>query len=689
MAVNGALAELCQVYNWEQVGAVTPEQARAAMLDMLLDTLDAECPDETPEPGEKLVFGPDASLITYAPQDPFSASEIVPPGYVYAPLYEIAEGVFPFPGVQTGDVLTDLSKLPTAWPPLLPPDGYPRFRVNFHVTGPGPGEVELHLVKLPAAGLALVTLDGDPGTADFIDLATADVLDLADLGALLGTVLDGDLVRTHIQELHISEPGDHFIDVTFLPKIGTSSLIGFGGGLRQVVLGGTAEAGTMPAPQFRLTGTVLEWRPHDAHVWIELGDLGAEVGAAIESTEVIPVTWQDTPSLVYDAEDKKLTLTLPVGYPPIDTQLTIQPDPGAPSVFDYDEPNKRLELTLGKYFSYLTRTGSTEFSAWGDGGYAARMAVDIRDYIAPMGWHINNGYLSIYDTLGGNIDLTYMHGLIDYAYTQIYGTGLHAKLFMKWVGQENPLVLDLPWHLNFVQTRPSQPEDPFFPTDMRLDKETENGFLRLVYPYFMPAEIRNFSEIPGRIQVRYVNSTSWNNLVDVPAPPAQTPVAPVPGAIDESDAVCLAAMNAARAIGATYEEIEARVASNLFDNPLGFAQWMLNTSVGVLAGNISQNLLSDVTLTLAFLFMQGDITALPWKQSLEDKVRCILIANATVSPDLEVGFDYAGVVADVASLIPVDDAWNFVSFIVQWLNEDALNTAAKVAYYSVPDCTSC
>lgn len=352
MAVNGALAELAKEYNWEQVGAVTPEQARAAMLDMLLDTLDSECPDETPEPGEKLVFTPDASLITYAPQDPFSASEIVPPGYVFAPLYEVGEGVIPFPGVQIGDVLTDLAKLPTVWPPLLPPDGYPRFRVNFHVTGPGPGEVELHLVKLPLAGLALVTLDGDPGTADFIDLATADVLDLANLAALLGTVLDGDLVRTHIQELQIAEPGDHFIDVTFLPKIGTSSLVGFGGGLRQVVLGGTAEAGSMPAPQFRLTGTILEWRPHDAHVWLELGDLGAAPGegSGIQATEVVELGYDQPPSLVFNPENGRLTLSLPVGFPPDEPDILTTSaqfiDRNANPLLGYDPETKALVMGI-------------------------------------------------------------------------------------------------------------------------------------------------------------------------------------------------------------------------------------------------------------------------------------------------------------------------------------------------------
>lgn len=315
-AVNGALLELCQAYNWEQSGAVTPEQARAAMLDMLLDTLDSECPDETPEPGEKLVFTPDASLITYAPQDPFAAGAAVPAGYVLPPLYQITPAEIPFPGVQVGDVLTDITKLPTAWPPLLPPDGYPRFRVHFHVTGPGPGEVELHLVKLPQAGLALVTLDGDPGSADFIDLTTASVLDVADLGALLGTVLDGDLVRTHIQELHVTEVGDHFIDVTFLPKITSDTLLGFGGGLRQVVLGGTAEAGLMPAPQFQLNGTHLEWRPTEAHVWLDLGDLGAAIGPGIVTTEVIELDYDDTPQLTFDAGDKKLTLQLPTGFPP-------------------------------------------------------------------------------------------------------------------------------------------------------------------------------------------------------------------------------------------------------------------------------------------------------------------------------------------------------------------------------------
>lgn len=372
------------------------------------------------------------------------------------------------------------------------------------------------------------------------------------------------------------------------------------------------------------------------------------------------------------------------------TQLTIQDDPGAPSFLVYNAEQKRLELTLGKYFSYLTRTGSTEFSAWGDEGYNERMSIDIRDYIPPMGWHVNaNGELAIYGNGGVEYVLGPLYYLVEYMYTVIYGTGLHAKLYVKFRGQANETVLDLPWHLNFVQTRPSQPEDPMYPTDMRIDKDTDGGFLRLVYPLFMPAEIRNFSEIPGRIQVRYANSTGWNNLVDVPPPPAQTPLEPVPGATDEADAICLAAMNAARSLAATYEEIATRVGSNPFDNPLGFAQWMFNTSVGVLTGNVSQGILSDVLLTLSFLLVQGDITSLPWSPTLEDKLRCILIDNATANVDLEVGFDYEGVKADVASLIPVDGQWNFITFILEWLNEDALNTAGKVAYYTAPACATC
>ncbi len=363
MAVNGALAELTKAYNWEQFGAVTPEDAASAMLDMLLDTFDSECPDETPEAGEMLRFTPDAALITYAPQDPFAASETVPTGYVMPPLYVLPEGQIPFPGTQPGDVLTDLSKLPTAWPPLLPPDGYPRFRVHFHVAGPGPGQVELHLVKLPLAGLALITLDDDPLSADFVELDTANLLDLTQLNALLGTVLDGDLVRTHIQEFWVNEIGNHHIDVTFLPKITTESLLGFGGGLRQVVLGGTAGAGEMPAPQFRLTDGVLEWRPSDGHVWVALGDLTGPTGipgtpitdvevetlapgspataelvdgvlelgipageqgeqgppgstAGLTATEVVELPYDGIPQLTYDSGLGKLTLQIPVGEPP-------------------------------------------------------------------------------------------------------------------------------------------------------------------------------------------------------------------------------------------------------------------------------------------------------------------------------------------------------------------------------------
>lgn len=690
MAVNGALVELTRVWNWEQTGDVTPEQASEVANLMLRDFWLSECPDETPEPGEKLVFGPDASLITYAPQDPYTAASIVPAGYVFPPLYVIEPETLPFPGVQTGDVLTDLSKLPTAWPPLLPPGGYPRFRVNFHVTGPGPGEVELHLVKIPTAGLALVTLDGDPATADFIDLSTADLLDLTDLGALLGTALDGDLVRTHIQELHVAEVGDHFIDVTFLPKIGTSSLIGFGGGLRQVVLGGTAGAGEMPAPQFRLTGTMLEWRPHEAHVWLELGDLGGSTG--IEETEVIPVTWEDTPSLVYDPEDKKLTLTLPVGYPPVNdiqaTQLTIQPDPGAPSLLSYDEPNKRLDLTLGKYFSQLVRTGGTQFSAWGDEGFNARQSIELTDYLPPMGWGVSSdGYLTI-NSPNGTYQLAPLWSLFEYLTTEIYGTGAHAKLNFKFKGH-SVWTVDLPWHFNFTQSQPPAPTDFAYPNTLQLTKNADGGYVRLTYPLNMIARIRQFSEVPGRIQYQQVNDTNWYSLVDVPPFPGQTTPEPVPGAVDEADAVCLAAMNAARSIGATYEELAARVAVNLFDNPIGFARWMLETAVGVLSRGVPPTLLDDVTLTLSFLFMQGDITALPWSPSLEDKLRCILIDNATITTDLEAGFDYEQVKADVSSLVSVDLQWNFVTFILQWMTEDMLNTAGKVAYFTTPACGTC
>lgn len=42
-AVNGALYELTHAHNWEQYGAVTPDEIAAAMQTMFLDYLNSEC----------------------------------------------------------------------------------------------------------------------------------------------------------------------------------------------------------------------------------------------------------------------------------------------------------------------------------------------------------------------------------------------------------------------------------------------------------------------------------------------------------------------------------------------------------------------------------------------------------------------------------------------------------------------
>lgn len=667
-AFVGTLLELTKWWNWQRDDEHLGIQAAMVwqeILQPLAGTISDANPldDETcfvvvPEPGEKLVFFPDASLISYAPQDPFAAPDAVPPGYVFPPFYVLDAGTFP--GTQPGDVLTDLTKLPTAWPPLLPPDGYPRFRVSFHVAGPGPGEVELHMVKLPTAGLALVTLDGSPATADFIDLSTADVLDVADLGALLGTVLDGDLVRTHIQELHISEPGDHFIDVTFLPKIGTSSLIGFGGGLRQVVLGGTAEAGTMPAPQFRLNGEILEWRPNEAHVWLALGDVvvqgpPGEPGAPGEDANGISAT-----------------------------QLTIASSPGSPSYLVYNLPEQRLELTLGAYFSQLQRTGASEFSAWGDTGFEDRASIDIAEMIPSMFWRMEGATLVINAPGGGTYTVAVIPGLIEYLTTEIFGGNPRIKFKRNIDEVEQTRIL--PWHLNFVQTLPDDEDSPDFPNTFQLQKFTDDNFLRLKYPAQFIARIRQFSEIPGRLQYQNVNDTAWYNLIDVPPFPGETVVEPVPDATDEAEAACLAAMNAARVIGATYEDLYAQVGTSLFANPVILAQWLIDTALGVVSGSSPQKIMSDVALILAFITEQGGISSLPWSTALEEQLRCVLLDNATVTAAFEVAFDYDAVLADVTSLIPGDASFSFVRYLVRWMDAASLATAGKVAYFSVPDC---
>lgn len=190
---------------------------------------------------EKCVeYPPYAQFIDWSPQNPFTQPDLIPPPYTAPPFYVVPETP-PFVGTQKGDVIVSLNSATlNPFPNILPPpfgtilellnSGFPRFRVNLpDLTRTT--QVELHMVSFPSAGIAYITQDANPIGAQWVDL-NVDVTDLVPF------TLQGSLATIQIVEMEIA-PGDHFIDVTFLPYPDDDfPWAYFGGGLRKVVICG-------------------------------------------------------------------------------------------------------------------------------------------------------------------------------------------------------------------------------------------------------------------------------------------------------------------------------------------------------------------------------------------------------------------------------------------------------------------
>lgn len=146
-------------------------------------------------------------------------------------------------GYQDGDVITTIANFESGFGigGNLSEIAAPGFRFDWN----GAGTVELHLLEVVAGGVAFIGLDQDPfAGGNFI----------GDLIEIIDTILDPDdlildLERnllsvplevgesSRIIELTAEEPGDHFVSVRFLPNLAAeATIIGFGGGLRKIVL---------------------------------------------------------------------------------------------------------------------------------------------------------------------------------------------------------------------------------------------------------------------------------------------------------------------------------------------------------------------------------------------------------------------------------------------------------------------
>jgi len=204
-------------------------------LDQLIDFLEAWAyvgnPQDSPcfpdvdterEQNECIEFPTDATILSYAPQNPFTQPDYIPPGYIAVPFIVVTEGSpLALVGFKIGDVISGYLS-----PPILTPalgEGVARIRVSFD----GIGKAELHLIKIPSGGMALITHDDNPLTAQFITL-NLDVVQLPP-----------ETENIDIVEIDFDTPGRHHIDISFLARFNDEiTFLTYGGGLRKVVLCG-------------------------------------------------------------------------------------------------------------------------------------------------------------------------------------------------------------------------------------------------------------------------------------------------------------------------------------------------------------------------------------------------------------------------------------------------------------------
>lgn len=284
-AFQGAVRELSKWWNWEK--SYEPGDHRAVEAahywtelieeNMIFDDCD-------PEISGCIEFAPNAAIIEWLPQDPFTEPELVPEGYVVPPWY--VAPALNLVGAAAGDVVTDVLRITsgsTWFGDLLNP---PRFRVSIS----GTGVVELHLVNIiQTGGMAQIQVDGELTSLRYVDLNR----DVASAPSETQDVI--------VIPLELTTPGDHFIDVTMLPNVDDSLIpIRFGGGLRKVVLCGfdqpPPENPEVPMFRFQEEDCQLQYSTNGGLSWVNIpgwsdfamacfkGDTGAQ-GPAGETGE--------------------------------------------------------------------------------------------------------------------------------------------------------------------------------------------------------------------------------------------------------------------------------------------------------------------------------------------------------------------------------------------------------------------
>lgn len=225
-AFFGAITELGKWWNWEKSNTGEDRRATTAAAywrdlifryykvgDCGFDDDRTRCVD----------YPMNSKIVEFAPMDPFLQPGYIPDGYISPAWGVVGQSILNIVGLQPTDVVTGWTGLPVTTPAIG--QGLARFRVR----AKGQGTIALHLLAIPFGGSVLIVPDGtlNPTKWVFLELER----DLASIPPETVTVL--------IQEVAFDEPGEHYLDVTFMPRFNDAvTFIGYGGGIRKVVLCG-------------------------------------------------------------------------------------------------------------------------------------------------------------------------------------------------------------------------------------------------------------------------------------------------------------------------------------------------------------------------------------------------------------------------------------------------------------------
>lgn len=221
---------------------------------------------------------PDSVFISYTPNNPYTTPDLTPDGYSLPPFY--TNPSIPLPGVLPSDAMVNFAAIVNLTLPGLIASGLPRYRVSFS----GTGRIELAHVKVPQGGLIAITTDGNPLSAQVVDLNSISLIGLDTILDIFTNITDATEEVEIITRHDFTVAGSHYIDVTFLPNVSLDVILGFGGGLRKVTTCGNIVLATDAPSDFcdETSDTMIRQKPDepciiqtstDGETWVDTIDL--------------------------------------------------------------------------------------------------------------------------------------------------------------------------------------------------------------------------------------------------------------------------------------------------------------------------------------------------------------------------------------------------------------------------------